>query len=55
MNQDEILKEIKKISECMFIKELTPEILNQLIAKVEITEDGEARIYYRFSLPSVYL
>lgn len=55
LNQDEILKEIKKISECMSIKELTPEILNQLIAKVEITEDGEARIYYRFSLPSVYL
>ncbi len=55
LNQDNVLAEIKKISECMSINELTPEILHQLIEKVEIAEDGSARIYYRFSLPSAYL
>lgn len=33
LTKDNVLAEIKKISECMSIKELTPEILHQLIKK----------------------
>ena len=31
------------------IDELTPEILNKFIEKIEISEDGSPKIYYRFS------
>lgn len=44
------LKEIETL--VTDITELTPELLNRLIEKIEIKKDGSARIYYRFSIPS---
>lgn len=34
--------------------ELTPELLNRFIEKIEIKKDGSPKIYYRFSDASIY-
>ncbi|HEY8362528.1 MAG TPA: recombinase zinc beta ribbon domain-containing protein [Tissierellaceae bacterium] len=36
------------------IKELTPDILNRFVERIEIKADGTPKIYYRFSGSSVY-
>lgn len=46
-------KRLKEIEELVIdISELTPELLNRLIERIEIKKDGSARIHYRFSIPS---
>ena len=37
------------------ITELTPNVINRLIDKIEVSEDGTPRIYYRLSEPSICL
>lgn len=48
---EDITKLQEKISN---IQELTPEILNRFVERIEIKEDGSPRIYYRFSGSSIY-
>ena len=47
-NLKEIQSHIKDFSE------LTPELLNRFIEKIEIKKDGSPKIYYRFSEASIY-
>ena len=35
------------------IDSLTPEILNKFIKRIEISETGDAKIFYRFSAPNI--
>ncbi len=37
------------------INDLTPDVVNRLIDKIEVSEDGTPRIYYRFSETSICL
>ena len=37
------------------INDLTPDVVNRLIDKIEVSEDGTPRIYYRFSESSICL
>ena len=37
------------------INDLTPSVVNRLIDKIEVSEDGTPRIYYRFSASSICL
>ena len=37
------------------IDDLTPDIVSRLIDKIEISQDGTPRIYYRFSESSICL
>ena len=37
------------------ITELTPNVINRLIDKIEVAEDGTPRVYYRLSEPSICL
>ncbi|WP_155486418.1 hypothetical protein [Paraclostridium sordellii] len=37
------------------INGLTPDVANRLIDKIEVSEDGTPRIYYRFSESSICL
>lgn len=46
------LKEIQ--SHIKDFSELTPELLNRFIEKIEIKKDGSPKIYYRFSDASIY-
>lgn len=49
------IKDLSKLQEQVLnITELTPEILNRFIEKIEIKKDGTPKIYYRFSGSSIY-
>lgn len=49
-NTNNCIKDVEKIqAEVLDIKELTPEILNRFIEKIEIKADGTPKVYYRFS------
>lgn len=53
---ESMLKELKKqLDAFISFQELTPEILHRLIDRIEIKEDGTARIFYRFSLSPTFI
>lgn len=46
---------IKDLTDCVLnLKELTPDILNRFIERIEIKTDGTPKIFYRFSKSSIY-
>lgn len=51
----DILNELYSLKDTIInLNELTPEILNRLIERIEIKADGTPKIFYRFSESSIY-
>lgn len=50
-----IIENLKNLKDSVLdLKELTPDILNRFIERIEIKSDGTPKIHYRFSESSVY-
>lgn len=51
----ELLNELDKLKEKIIdLKELTPEVLNRFVERIEVKADGTPKIFYRFSESSIY-
>lgn len=51
----DLLNELDRLKEKIIdLKELTPEVLNRFVERIEIKADGTPKIFYRFSESSIY-
>ncbi|NFN93222.1 hypothetical protein FDB28_03775 [Clostridium botulinum] len=53
VNQKAFLIQRAKENIPFTIPSLTPEIINKFINRIEISENGDAKIFYRFSTPDI--
>ncbi|AKC64214.1 site-specific recombinase, DNA invertase Pin [Clostridium sporogenes] len=50
-----LIDELDKLKEKIIdLKELTPEVLNRFVERIEVKADGTPKIFYRFSESSIY-